>query len=364
MEGLFDQLPTLNLDLLTKESEGQEGTAGTAKPVFKTNTSGALPFPFDDDEEVEVEDEPDPTKKKKPELLDDEEQEEEDPEKPVKSPIKLIAELLKEKAGVEYKDEEFEDSDDFISNIVSQTTDKKSDAKVEAYKESLPESIKHLIENYEDGVPLGALLEREQAEFAYSSVTPEQLEKPATQQAIVSNYLTEIGWNDTEITDHVKSLEDAGLLEKNAKLYLGKLVTIQKQAKEALFEETKQNKIKVQKQREEQSALLNTTIKDTKEFIEGITTNDLEKKAVFESITKLNKNGQNKISEFLSDPKNYIKMAYIVGVLKGDFTKLKTVAKTSAVREIKETLDAPRKESRFNSVDIKAMERYLKTKPF
>lgn len=282
---------------------------------------------------------------------------------PIESPSKLISSFLREKGIVDYTDEEFKDNDDFIAEVVDKTTNKKSAEGIQAYKDGLPEEIKQLIENYEEGVPLGQLLEHEQKEFELSSITPERIKEDSRlQENIVEAYLSNIDWSKEEITEHIKGLQDAGIIEKEAVKLHGKLIQMDKTKKEQTIKQAQAEKKAHNDKYQAQIAQLQNTIKEKKEFFEGIITNDMEKKAVFDAITKYDKNGRNKISQLLNNPEIYLKTAYFLEILKGDISKLKTAAKTASVKDTLKKIDTTKPESRFNGKNLDVLNSYLKTK--
>ena len=281
------------------------------------------------------------------------------------SPIKLLASFLKEKGAIDFTDEEFADNDEFIPEQVTKTIEKKATEGVQAYKEALPEEIKALIENYEEGVPLGQLLEFEQKSFELSTITADKLKEDSKlQEEIVEAHMLATGWSKEETNERIKEMQDAGIMEANALRSLTKLSQIEKVNKENTIKEAQERKKADTAKYQAQVDQLNTTIKGKKEFFEGLVTNDAEKKQVFDAITKYDKTGRNKISQLLADPETYIKTAYFLEVLKGDISKLKKVATTQAINTTKKTLDTPIKtDSRFNGKDLSLIKRFLKTKP-
>jgi hypothetical protein len=263
------------------------------------------------------------------------------------SPVKALASFLKEKGIIEYTDEELRDEDDFISESVQKTISKQ----VDEYKNSLPEEIKQLVELYEDGVPLGALLEKEREIFEYSQVDITKIKDNINlQKTLVNNFYSEIGESSEEIKERIQEFEDSGILEKEATRALNKLKIIQEQQKQDIIAQTQQQKKMREDRYREQLTRLQDTLKNTKEFIPGIATNEAEKKAVFEGITKFS-NGKNKVMEFMDKPENYVLISYIANALKGDFSKLKKATTTQALNDIKSTISSTPKKSVFSGVD-------------
>ena len=354
---LLNGLEQLDISALTKTKDIKDTTKN-----LETDASEALVFPI---RETDFTESTEPTKPKPIESKKSATQTvlEQNSIEPIetsgnqteskKSPVELLAQFLRDKKLINYEDKDFQDEDNFLSDQLK----KSKDNEVQEYKESLPDAIKFLIENYEDGVPLGALLQKEQAEFEYSTIDKDKIkDSPALQQSLITDYLTKIGWTKNEIIEQLKEFEDAGILEKNAIRDLNKLIQIESDEKQSLIQQSKVKKQDQEKLRAKQIKDLQDTINNTKEFIENIPVTDNEKKIVFDSIVKQDRYGRNKVDEFLSDSKNYIKLAYIASILKGDFSKLKTVAKTAAVNSLKDTLSST---SKFSTLNYDNLKEYL-----
>ena len=348
----LDNLESLDISALTKKDTTQ---ANQVKKDLSTNASGALAFPIGEQEIPESIESTEPVEQKKKSNTQRTLESKQEEPKEEKSPIKLLAQFLKEQKLINFEDKDFKDEDNFLSDQLKKTRD----TDIHDYKESLPEAIKFLIENYEDGVPLGALLQKEQLEFEYSNIDKSKItESPVLQQSLITDYLTKTDWTKEEIVEQLKEMEDAGTLEKNATRSLSKLIQIESNEKQSLIQESKQRKQDQDKLRTKQIEDLRNTITNTKEFIENIPTTDVEKKLVFDAIVKQDKYGRNKIDEFLATPKNYINLAYIVNVLKGDFSKLKTIAKTDAINSLRDTIDT-KPVSKFSKLNYDTLEKYL-----
>ena len=90
-------------------------------------------------------------------------------EEEAENPLRVFAEMQREKGLIDYKDDEFEDNEEWLLNKVSETVD----YKVSEYKDTMPAEIRYLLENYEEGVPLTNLLNMQSQEQVYESITPE-----------------------------------------------------------------------------------------------------------------------------------------------------------------------------------------------
>ncbi len=362
MQELFDNIEPLDISLLTGKKEettdnqqvrsGTTGRFSTEADEPKFEKPEAIKVEGVAKVEAEVE-----TETTEAEIVEETAEVEQ-------SPVKMISSFLKEEGIADFTDEEFRDDDKFIAEVVGRTIDKKSAEGIQAYKDELPAEIKALIESYEDGVPLGQLLESEQKTYELSVITPEKIKEDSRlQEDLVESYMLSTGWSKEETNDRIKELQDAGIIEKEAIRAHGKLVQLEKANKDNALLEVKNSKLEAQKKYENTVKQLQTTINNKKEFFENIATNDNEKKQVFDAITKYDKTGRNKISQLLADPEMYLKTAYFLEVLKGDLSKIKTTATTAAVNGLKKKIDAPIKtESRFGGKNLEVLNGFLKSK--
>lgn len=360
------EVPGLDISVLTNPKEKttpSQETSATQGSVFPIRES-SMPQSTDSAEEIDPATGKPKTEKKPLPITDrpsievrDDETQGTTEQTQAESHVKTIAQFLKEKAGAEYTDEEFRDEDDFISEIYTKSVSKAN----EEYKNSLPEEIKNLVSLYEEGVPIGALLEKEREIFEYSQVKPEALkENKELQKTLVHNFYAEMGWEPGEINEKLQELEDSGILEKESTRALTKLTNLQHQQKQDLIASAQRDKVEKETKYREQVARLQDTLKNTKEFIPGVSLTEIDKKAVFEGITKF-ANGKNKVMEFLDKPENYMLVSYIANALKGDFSKLKKTATTQAINGIKETINSqPVNKSAFSGINTDIIKKALK----
>jgi hypothetical protein len=310
-----------------------------AKPVEKK------PLNVDDKPRIEVRDE-------------EEDGNNQDPNAPeqAESPVKAIAEYLKAQGVVDYSDEEFKDEDNFIADTVAKSITKG----VDTWKDSLPEEVKQIITNYQEGVNIPDLIEKEREILEYGNINPDSLkDSKELQKTLIHNLYAEQGWNQEDITEKLQELEDSGILEKEANRSLTKLKAFAEQQKQDMIATARQQKQDGETRYKEQIAKLQTNLKDKKEFIAGLNTNELEKKVVFDGITKFDNTGKNAVMKFMDNPENYMLVSYIANVLKGDFSKVKTAAKTGAIQDIKKTIDSTPKKSAFSGINTSIMKKSL-----
>jgi hypothetical protein len=254
---------------------------------------------------------------------------------------------------------------EWFAEKAKQKLQKDLDEAISEYKDTLPEPIKELLDNYEEGVDLGKLLNIEKNLFDVNKISIDALEDDEDlQKKIITNYLREQGESDEDIRDTINDFEDAGLLKRQALKLHPKLVQAEQKKKDALIQQEKQQ---AQAQKENYTKWLGelkTTIDSKKEIIPGLELTDKQRKDLYAGITKLDKNGENEVIKFRKQNPDFdLQVAYIATVLKGDFSKLETVASTKAVRSLKEKADAlssaKEGKSKLKNVDLSIMKRAL-----
>ena len=185
-DNILDGLDLSVLDTITtspKEEEKQETIAGeeTKKeeepgifnPELKIQEVDELP-----ERETEVEETPDEPKgedtkedteeqvSETPEASETESTEEEE-----LNPIRVFAELQRDQGLIDFNDDDFEDSEDWLLSKVQDTINDK----VKEYKENMPEEIKYLLENYEAGVNMYDLLNIGATSQSYEKISEDSL---------------------------------------------------------------------------------------------------------------------------------------------------------------------------------------------
>ena len=284
----------------------------------------------------------------------------------IESPLKEFAKMLGEKGIIDFTDEDFEDNDDYI---IKKTNDRIS-AGIEEYKASIPDEIKYLIENYEEGVPVGKLIANLVKDSNYSDITVDKLEEnEGMQKKILTELLEYNGDSNEEITEKLDDYESSGILFKESKRALNKLNTIREATKAREIEDAKQEK----KQREDNYKAwlnnLNTTISKKTEILPGLTLSDNDKKKIFDSITKpigkdANGNFINAVQKArMDDPDFDLKVAYFATIKNWDISSIKVVGKKEAVSSLKKAIETQGKSGSLSTVrsDKSQIENILKS---
>lgn len=219
---------------------------------------------------------------------------------------------------------------------------------IESYKESLPPVVREIIDNYEEGVPLDKLIESKSKQIEYASISKEDLDSnDSLQKVVIRDLLKAKGIKETKIEKIIESFEDGGKLKEEAYDSLSELQDINK---EFVVEQKKvaeqRNKETARKNAETLSTLRNIVDK-TEEIIPELKLNKTVKDRIYNSMTTVTSvdergNPMNKVMEIRSkDPHKFEMVLHYLadlGVFEGDWSKIKTKAKTSAVKELEEKI--------------------------
>ena len=262
-------------------------------------------------------------------------------EEETESALRVFAEMQRDKGLIDFNDEEFQEDDEWLLNRVSDTIE----SKVNEYKDSIPSEIKYLLDNYEAGVPLGNLLEMQNQEQVYESISVENLEKSdALQRNVVRDLLVKTGWSEERANKKIQRYEDAGVLHEEAEEALSSLVEMQKREKEQFVE----NKKKEQQQRIEAHEKWLVDLKDhigkKEEILPGFKLSPRDKDNLYKGITKLDRQGKNEIMRLREkDPEFDLKIAYLATVLKWDFSAFERQSTTKSTRKLADAIKSTKK---------------------
>ena len=349
LEGLdLSVLDSVSPEPQEKENAKTEEDPGIFNPELKIQEVDELP----ENEVVEV-------KEDEPKLKADKEEDatEEDPQEQVEEtsevsdseeeveedskPLFVFASLQRDAGIIDFKDEEFEDSEDWLMSQVEKSVGNK----ISEYKENMPPEIRYLLENYEEGVPLQNLLEMSSKEQTYEALSEANIEKDASlQKALVKDLLARSGWSQERITKKIERYEDSGVLLEEAQDALASLKDIQKAEKENYVEQQKQE----QKQRAEAHKQwledLNDHIGKKEEILPGFKLSPKDKEQLYKGITKLDKSGKNEIMRMREkDPEFDLKIAYLATVLKWDFSAFERQSTTKSTRKLADAIKSTKK---------------------
>jgi len=255
--------------------------------------------------------------------------------------LKVFAELQRESGLIDFKDEDFEDSEEWVLNKVQETIDNK----VVEYKDSLPEEVKYLLDNYEAGVSMHDLINLSANEQSYGNVSREGLEENVNmQKMLVKDLLSRSGWSEDRIAKKLNRYEDTGVLLEEAEDALDSLKEMQAVEKE--------NLIVTQKNAQKQKAEAHTQwlgdlkehISVKEEIIPGFELSVKDKEELYKGITKLDRNGKNEIMRAReTDPEFDLKIAYLATILKWDFSAFERQSTTKATKKLSDAIKSTKK---------------------
>tara|TARA_R110002096_G_scaffold413365_1_gene614141 strand:- start:49 stop:1227 length:1179 start_codon:yes stop_codon:yes gene_type:complete len=327
--GIFQPgLAIKEVDELPLEDEDTEEDDSVAKAA-----KGDAP----EDKEVDAEEEDeDDAEKETPEAEAEGDSKEEDV-----SVLKVFAEMQRDSGLIDFKEEDFQDDEEWLLGKVQETID----GKVSEYKESMPEEIKYLLDNYEDGVSMYDLINMSANEQSYSNITTDSLADSANmQKMLVKDLLSRSGWSEDRVAKKIARYEDTGVLLEEAEEALDSLKEMQTQDKERMIVQQKNQ----QKQKAEAHTQWLGELKDhitkTEEIIPGFDLSPKDKDSLYKGITKLDRDGKNEIMRMREkDPEFDLKIAYLATILKWDFSAFERQSTTKATRKLSDAIKSTKK---------------------
>ena len=280
------------------------------------------------------------------------------------SVLQVFAEIQRENGLIDFKDDEFENSEDWLLSKVQDTIN----TKIGEYKDSMPEEIKYLLENHEEGVNIYDLLQSDAQQRSYDSIDKEKLsDSDSLQKRLVKDLLLLNGFSEAQVEKKVSRYEDAGVLLDEAEEALSTLQDAQKQQKQHLVQRQKEE----QKQRVEAHKVwlndLKTHIIKKEEILPGFNLTPKDKDSLYNGITKLDRHGKNEIMRMREkDPEFDLKIAYLATVLKWDFSAFERQSTTKSTRKLADVIKSTKKtgsrpsRGTSNNVDFDTMRKSLR----
>lgn len=256
--------------------------------------------------------------------------------------FKAFAETLAEEGVLpELKLEEFDGTAEGLITAVQNEIK----SGVEDYKAGLPAVVKHLLDNWEEGVPLDKLIDIKSNQIKYSSITEEKLkEDPSVAKQVVKElYKRTTKFSDAKIEKEISRLEDADELISEGKEALTEIKKLDEEAEKQVIELTKKQQAEQKIKNEETLKRIETTVTSIKEVIPGIKVTEKEAANILKNMTTpvaIDGEGRpiSKISMARDeDPIGFdAKLNYLFEVTKGftDFTKITNKAQTKAVKDL------------------------------
>ena len=378
-DNILDGLDLSVLDNITTSSKEEEKQAtiageetkkeeepGIFNPELKIQDVDELP-----ERETKVEEIPD-----EPQGTDTKEDTEEQvPETPEASetesteeeelnPIRVFAELQRDQGLIDFNDDDFEDSEEWLLNKVQDTINDK----VTEYKENMPDEIKYLLENYEAGVNMYDLLNIGATTQSYEKIAEDSLkDNLGLQKMLVKDLLFKSGWSEERITRKLERYEDTGVLQEEAEDALASLKEIQVQEKENLIKTQKEEQKQRVQAHEQWLGELKDHIGKKEEILPGFKLSPKDKDNLYKGITKLDRQGKNEIMRLREkDPEFDLKIAYLATVLKWDFSAFERQSTTKSTRKLADAIKSTKKtgsrpsRGTSNNVDFDTMRKSLR----
>lgn len=235
---------------------------------------------------------------------------------------------------------------DALFEMVKMTVDEHNDA----YKNSLSPEGKAFLEALESGVPLDKYISVKTSQFKYDSIKEDKLaDDEELCKSLIREDLLAKGFDEDEIKEQIKDIDDLGKLDVKAKVALKRLKATQAEQLENERLEARKREQAAIEHNKKQMAAIKTKIDGTEEIIPGVKLNAKMKGELYAALTtpaEQLENGQwiNAVyAKRMKDPVAWdIKLAYLdkIGVFDGKWDKLISGAKSTATKELTEKLKA------------------------
>jgi hypothetical protein len=299
--------------------------------------------------------------------IDDTDDDEESFDDGDKTAFRIFAEMQREKGLIDFKDEDFEDSEEFLMDRVQETIATNIANGIEEYKKSLPAEVKDIIDNYEEGVGLDSIIQNKKALDYYEKITDDKLENDdKLQENLVREYYKEKGFSDEKIDKKIARLKVNEDLEDEAKEALEEIVEIKKSELDQIKETQKNAEANKVKEYETWAESFKKDVNGRAEILKGIPVSAKDKQELQDAILKFDKQGKNEMMRMReADPDFDLKVLYAAKILKWDIGKIKATSKSEATRSLMDTVNngsssRDRNVRATSSVSKKVMENALR----
>lgn len=323
---------------------------GDEDPLFPNGILGELEFPNNDEEEEntdEVTEETTEEEENTTEITIEEENNSTDNTEV--SPIKILANYLRDEGIVDFKDDEFKDEDTFINEIIETQINKG----IDSYKEELPDVIKDLINNYEEGVPLNELLGLKVQNENYLNLTEENVkDSEILQKNVIREHYRRLGYKEEKINSKIEKLEARAELEEESLESLTELKEILKIEEEQYKKQQKQSQKQKLLEFENTKKEYKSLIDSKEEIFKGIKLTPKHKEELFNGIFTPDKDGKNEYTKRIEkDPEFSLKVAYMTLILNWDLTAFEKLATNKASGKLRDLIDSSKDRLRGNGID-------------
>lgn len=280
----------------------------------------------------------------------------EESENSSESAIKVFAQMLGESGIIDFKEDEFEDEDEYLVNKYVEGVNKKAQELIE---EIVPEDLKELFNNYQKGVPLDELIKSESTKIRLDNIKIEDLEEDdSTQEKLIRQSLEYQGFDKEEIDEKIEDYKDGNLMFKESK---SAIKIIKKQEDRKIQELQKQQEQEDNSRKAEAVQMvkqLRSNIFEKEEIIPGIKMSKEDKEQFYKGIVEVGKDGLTQLQKKAqADPDWEMKSAYFLLMMDGKLDKVVKKNKTEVTQKFKENADKQKSTSKFGKVDMKTIER-------
>lgn len=267
---------------------------------------------------------------------------------------KVYAELLKEKGILDYEDEEFEDSEEWIDN--------KLNSKLQTLAESsLDPVIKEINDKFKAGVPLEDLLVIKSNNARIDEITEDQLEDDISlQENLVREELRlQDKYDEDDIEKKIDRLKAADMLKEEA---LMAKKSIKKHLEKHEANLVKEAELQAQQEEQMKAQIINNvkaTIDTSNEFIKGVPIKKEEKSKLFEGITKRGKDNMTEFERLMRDKDIYFKTAQFVLLMGANVDNITKTVQTKLTQKTKEKLNTYTEQTTNKAPDIAKIRKAL-----
>jgi len=312
--------------------------------------------PADSNEESEDENEETPIDNTESDSDEDSSEDSNNSENSDESPIKVFAQMLNDSGLIEYDEDNFEDTDDYLINKYSESVNKRA---TELVDQIVPDDLKPLFEKYQKGIPLDELIKSESTKVRLDNLKPEEIEDDDDlQEKLVRQKLEYEDFTKSEIDEKIEDYKDNNLLHKEAK---SAVKVIKRYEDKRIQDIERQQELKDQKQRDlmaQQVKELKSEIFSRDEIIPGVTMSKQDKEAFYKGITEVGKDGLTEVyRKAQADPDWELKTAYFLLMMDGKLDKVVKKNKTEVTQKFKQNIDKQTNNKFNQKIDLKAIER-------
>jgi len=214
--------------------------------------------------------------------------------------------------------------------------------------QNLPDRLKHIIDNFQEGVPLETLIKADSNSLEFGKITEDQIINDENlQESLVIRDFIDRGFDKATAETMAQTLKDADKLEEQAKKSHTTLKTKDDARIEAEKVAAKEQEAAAKKTYEKQLADLNNLVTNTTEIIPGVQLSKTVKEQLLDSMTKPVgfDNEGNPVSKIIQarneNPQAFeMKLHYLFNLTNGfeDFSKITNTTKSRVVKKLSDRL--------------------------